>query len=109
MLDWLYDWLTSAIAWIWDTLKEAFLSLFDLIYDAALYVFNEMLRWIATAFEVIDPPQWLTDNNMGQLFSGLHPDIVYFVGQLGFASGFVMLGGAITFRMMRKLVTLFQW
>ncbi|MCP4262934.1 MAG: hypothetical protein GY774_36300 [Planctomycetes bacterium] len=104
MMDWLADTWQAFIDWCYDILEIVFTFLKDL----ALNVFELIMDGVVYVYSLLQPPDFLT-GGMQSLFSALHPDILYFLGQSGLSTGLAIYGAGVSFRLLRKLFTLGQW
>lgn len=100
----------SAFAqWVLSLVVKAFAALFDLLGDVLLACVDGFLHAIAVLYVAIPAPTFLQGSSLQSLFGGISPDVLYFFGVFNIGPGITLLGAGFGFRMMRKIVTLFQW
>lgn len=102
------DWLTDVFQGFVDWLHDLFLMLLNFLKDLFLFVFEMLMDGIVYMFTKFQPPVFLT-NGVGTLFEAVPSDILYFLNMSAFSTGLAIFGAGVSFRMLRKLVTLGQW
>lgn len=105
MISWLTGWWTEFKNWmqgLWDDFVE-FLT------DLPKIVLEGILDAVATVIEAIPVPEFLQTGGLSAVMAALPDSIQYFLLMSYFAQSLAIIGLAFSFRMARKLVTLFQW
>jgi hypothetical protein len=102
--NWFLDLYDDLKDFLMDILKEVF----EFIKDIALNVFELLLQGVVFVLSSIPVPDFLT-TGIDTLASGLHPSVLWMLGQTGFAQGLAIFGAGVMFRMTRKVFTLGQW
>ncbi|MCG7553292.1 hypothetical protein [Pseudoalteromonas sp. Of11M-6] len=102
------DWLIAT----WQALVEWFYGVCLFVINAlmwlSLQVFSLILEGFRHVFSMIEPPDFIQGGISG--FSSAIPnDVAYLLGVTGFADALAIIGLGYTFRLTRKLLTLFQW
>lgn len=105
MIAWLEGWWASFIGW----LGQYWSDFVEFLQDLPKLVLDGVLGAIATVIEAIPVPSIAATNGLASVMGSLDPSIQYFLLQSGMVDGLAILGLGFTFRMTRKLVTLFQW
>lgn len=103
------DWLSSITAWVIALVKAIWSDFTDFLNDFWILVAETVLTAIAATIASIPAPAFLSSYSLGGLLSDLPSSLLYFVGHLQIPEAFALLGMGFTFRMVRKLITLFQW
>lgn len=101
--------LTAFAAWVLSLVQSVFTSVWDLITDLAIGVADLFFSALAALIVAIPAPSFLQSVNLQQSFASITGDVLYFLGVFNIGPGIALLGSAFGFRMLRKVVTLFQW
>ena len=94
--------------WLFGLVQDAFSALLDLLKDVFIAILELVLTAIGTALSAIPVPEFLT-HGMQSILNGLGGDVTWLLGQSGLAAGLAIVGAGYGFRLVRKIVTLFQW
>lgn len=100
--------LTEFTDWLVTLVKDFFAALWTFLVDLVIGLVDLVLGAIVGILSLIPLPDFLT-HGLADVFSNLDPGIVFFINKLGVFTGFAILGGAYVFKLVRKLVTVFQW
>ncbi|EHP38864.1 minor coat protein [Cupriavidus basilensis OR16] len=101
--------LNAFATWLLGLFGKAFAALWDLCSDLFINVADLFFQALAALIVAIPAPTFLSNYTLQSLFTGFSSDILYFVGVFRITEGIALLGVAFGFRMLRKVVTLFQW
>lgn len=104
LLDWLAEMWQGFINWCYEIL----IFILDAFLWLSLQVFEKMLQGFRFIFSTIDPPQFI-QNGLGQFTALIPNDIGYLLSATGFDNALGIIGVGYTFRLTRKVLTLFQW
>ena len=104
LLDWLYEQWQAFINWCYEIL----IFILDALMWVALQVFEKVLEGFRYIFAMIDPPQFI-QSGISQFSGAIPPEVGYLLGSTGFAEALGIIGLGYTFRLTRKVLTLFQW
>lgn len=104
LLDWLAEQWQGFIDWCY----EIILFVINAFMWLVLQTFERMLEGFRFIFAMIDPPQFI-QGGISQFTAGISSDIGYFLGATGFDAALGIIGIGYTFRLTRKVLTLFQW
>lgn len=94
--------------WLLGLVKKIFGALWDFVVDAAIAIFSGIVDAFASAVAAIPVPDWLA-NGLQSIYGQLDGALLYYLSQAGFPQALAILGAGYGFRMLRKIVTLFQW
>lgn len=97
------------IEWLVGLVGKLFTEVWDFFYDIFVYILEALLGSFATVFESIPAPAFLSSYSLGNLFSALPSDLLYFIAFFNLPVAFSILLAGFSFRMLRKVSTLFQW
>lgn len=103
-IDWLAQQWQAFIDWCY----EIIIFILNAFMWLALQTFERLLEGFRFVFAMIDPPQFI-QSGISALTSGIPSDIGYLLGATGFSDALALIGLGYTFRLTRKVLTLFQW
>ncbi|MCA3182635.1 MULTISPECIES: DUF2523 family protein [unclassified Cupriavidus] len=101
--------ISAFAAWLLGLFVKLFAALWDIVNDLMIAGADGLLSALATLLSAVPAPTFLQNVNLQTLFNGLGADVLYFVGVFNIGAGIALLGSGFAFRMLRKVVTLFQW
>jgi len=103
-------WFNDLTTWLVQLVQSFFSALGDFLHDLILWPVIQIFAAIAAAFNALPLPSFMTGGvTFGGLFSGLPTYALFFIGQMHFDQAFAIVGAGVTFRLIRKAVTLGQW
>jgi len=94
--------------WLVDLVKSIFSAVWDFIIDIVVSLVESVLHAILSLISAIPVPAFARDG-LSSAFSAIPPEVWFFAGHFRLGECFAILGSAVTFRLARKAVTLFQW
>lgn len=104
-MEWLLkltNWLAALISGLWSDFTEFLhdwgLNLLEMLTDFAVEVVNGL-----------PVPDFLDGLSLCGYLNAAGPIVGWAMGAMHIPEGMALIGGAIVFRMLRKLLTLFQW
>ena len=100
--------LNDFTTWLLQLITKFFSALWDFVVDAFVNALDLLLSAVVGLLGLIPVPDALSQG-LQSFFAGVDPGIIYLVNALGVFAGFAMIGAAYGFRLVRKVVTLFQW
>lgn len=103
------DWLKSLSDWIVELVKSIFRFIKDVLYDTAVYIFKQVLEVVRFIVDSLPVADFLQTYNLQALWDSLHPTIKFFATTIGIPQGLLFIAAAVGVRLIRKLLTLFQW
>ena len=103
------DWLASVTTWLISLVKAIWSDFVDFLNEFWIDIAETILDAIAATIAAIPSPAFLDSYSLSALFGDLPSSLLYFVGHLRLPEAFALIGMGFTFRMIRKLITLFQW
>jgi len=101
--------LSAFAAWIYGVFAAIFTALWDFVGDALIAAADLFFQALAGLVVSIPAPSFLASASLQSAFSGMSGDVLYFLGVFQIGPGIALLGSAFGFRMLRKVLTLFQW
>lgn len=102
-------WLGDLTAWLKDAIVKLFNAFVDLFKDLLIFGIEKLLDLFATIVEAIQMPDFFNGTSICGLLGQGGPVMSWVMGILHLPEAFVMLAAAVTFRLLRKALTLFQW
>lgn len=103
------DWLDKISRFFKDLFSSALNAILELLKDIILWFVEGFLNGIAYVLDLIPAPTFLPNNWLGELIGQLPSFALYVVSNINFGTALLIIGAGFTFRMLRKVVTLFQW
>jgi len=100
--------LAEFTTWLLGLITKAVNAVFDVVVDALIKVLDLLLGAVVALLSAIPVPASLSAG-MQSLWSTLDPGILWVLNSMGLPACLAMLGTAYGFRLIRKVVTLFQW
>lgn len=104
LIDWFAEQWQAFIDWVY----ELIIFLLNGLMWLALQTFERLLEGFRFIFAMIEPPQFI-QGGISTLTSAIPPDVGYLLGATGFSDALALIGLGYTFRLTRKVLTLFQW
>lgn len=101
--------LSSFATWLLGLFGKLFSAAWDLFSDLAINIADLVLTAVAALIAAIPAPAFLQSVSLQQSFASISGDVLYFLAVFNIGPGIALLGSAFGFRMLRKVVTLFQW
>lgn len=101
--------MTAFAEWLFGIIKKAFDAFWVFVKDAAVEVFDLLLSAVVTVLGALPVPSFMQGNGLSPILSGISQDVWFFASHFKFAECFAVLGAAVSFRLVRKAITLFQW
>lgn len=102
--NWLREIIESVLMWI----VALFQSIFQWFEDMLLNLFEKILAALRFVIEQIPMPDIL-QYSLQDLISYVPPELMYFLNVSGISQAFMYISMGVTFRLVRKFATLFQW
>lgn len=95
--------------WLLSLFVKVFVAIWDLFGDLVIALADAFLQALAALVSALPAPTFLTQYSLQSAFSQMSGDILFFLTVFNIGPGIAMLGSGFAFRMLRKVVTLFQW
>jgi hypothetical protein len=103
------DWLTDLKNWLLGVLHDLWDAWTGFYHDMSLQLIKTVFQAVGQIAKTIPVPQWMSQYSVGTLLGQLDPSLGYFVDRIGLGAGIGLLGLGYAFRVVRKVVTAFQW
>lgn len=94
--------------WLLGLVKALFEPAWDFLKDFLVEAFDLVLQAVAAIIAAIPVPGFIT-SGLGPLLAAIPADVWFFAGHFRLGECFAVLGVGATFRLTRKVATLFQW
>lgn len=108
-LQWWLDFCMGFWEWLIDMLQALFEAGVELLKDASINLLSNGADFIAYAIESIPVPDFVQQNAIGTLMGQAGPVVGWVASTLMLPEALTMIAAAFAFRMLRKVLTLFQW
>jgi Protein of unknown function (DUF2523) len=105
---WLGAKIDAVLAWARELVVSGFEALLGLLKDAVIWVIDGFGGVTTALLGGISVPASV-QSGLGGLFAGLPPSILWGAGELGIPQCLAIIGAAYVVRLVRIVVTLFQW
>lgn len=102
---WLEDltnWFRGLVQKLWEAI-EAFFN------DLIIFAIEKLLDLVATAFESLPVPEFITQHTIGSLLASAGPTVGWFLQTFKISEGMAFFAAAAVFRISRKILTLGKW
>lgn len=96
------EFLRKQVERLWDAIVVFF-------KDLVLFAIDQMLQLVSLVVEMLPVPEFLEQNSLNVMLGKAGPVVGWFVQTFRVGECFAMISVAITFRMMRKILTLGKW
>lgn len=103
------EWLSSLTDWFVVLFQGLWNDGLEFLNDFWIGIIQQILSLIADVIVSIPVPSFLANYSLGQLISLMPVDVLYFVSYLRLPEAFGVIGVGVSFRLTRKVLTLFQW
>jgi len=100
--------LQEFTTWLLSLVVKVFAALWDFVADAFINILDLLLSAVVGLISLIPLPAFIS-GGLQSLFSSLDPGILYLITSAGLPLGLGFIGAAYVFKLIRKVVTLFQW
>lgn len=100
--------MTDFAKWLFDLIKAIFKTAWDFIIDLLVEGVDLILQAVAGIIAAIPVPSFIS-SGLGPLLGSIPSDVWFFAGHFRLTECFAVLGLGATFRLTRKVATLFQW
>lgn len=108
MIDGIIEAINAFAEWLWGLVKDLVDAVVELLRDLVVWALDGVLGALAAIIAAIPVPSFV-QVGLGDILSGVHPMIGYFASGLNIGAGLSLLAAGFAFRMLRKVLTLFQW
>jgi hypothetical protein len=100
--------LAEFTAWLIGLVKAVFTALWDFLVDVFVNAVDLVVSALVGLVSAVPVPQFMADG-LQSIYGAIDPAIGYILTATGVPIGLSMIGTAYGFRLVRKIVTLFQW
>lgn len=101
--------LSSFASWLMSLATKAFGAIWDLLTDLLINALDLFLTALSSLIIAIPAPDFLAGHALQDVFAQMSGDVLFFMSAFNVGPGIALLGSGFAFRMVRKVVTLFQW
>lgn len=103
------EWLSGLTDWFVVLFQGLWNDGIEFLNDFWIGIVQQILSLIANMIVSIPVPSFIANYSLGQLILSIPPDVLYFVSYLRLGESFALIGAGVSFRLGRKVLTLFQW
>lgn len=101
--------LSALTTWLGDQIKAVWGFFVTFMKDLVIFSIASALELVKVIVEALPPPTFLTDLAICTILSDAGPWAQWAIGTFRLAEGFAILTAALVFRLLRVVLTLFQW
>lgn len=102
--------LDGLVTWLIDLVKSIFIAIWDFIKDIFLAILDGILIVVASLLAALPSPSFISQSDwLAALLSPLPPFALFVIGNLRIPEALAIIASGVSFRLLRKLATLFQW
>lgn len=102
-------WLDDLTAWIWKVLIMVFEALVDLINDSFVRGLEMVLSVVLYVLSKMPLPEFMQNTSIGQILSSGGSTVMWFAEIFQLGPSLVMIGIAMVFFLLRRVLTLGIW
>jgi len=102
-------WLTDLTKWLWNALKEFFSALVDFFNDLFVLVLDQICDALLYVLGMIPLPEFMENNSIGSMLARAGSTILWFAELFQIGPSMVMIGVAIIFYLVRRVLTVGIW
>lgn len=103
------EWLTEFTAWISGLIIDLWLDFTDWFSELWISIVDTVLTAFAVSVSQIPVPAFMQTYSMDVLIHHFPDSVAYFISYLRLPEAFALISAGLTFRLVRKVITLFQW
>lgn len=102
-------WLDDLTDWFRDTFIALFKALIDLLGDMVVSVVKTVFDLIIVILDALPVPDFISQYGICGLLAQAGPTVAWVVQTFKIAEGMTIFVAALAFRLLRKILTAFQW
>lgn len=99
--------LTEFTTWLLNLVKEWWSTFWTFVSDAGINLLDMLGSAVISLIGAIPVP--FSGNSLATLWGALDPGVMWVLVAIGVPQALGLFGAAYAFRLVRKVVTLFQW
>jgi|LNAP01.1.fsa_nt_gb hypothetical protein len=105
----LAGWLDDLTAWLWKVLIAVFEALFDLIGDSFVRGFEMVATVVLYVLSKMPLPEFMQGQSIGSMLANGGGTVLWFADVFQLGPSMVMIGVAIVFYLLRRVLTIGIW
>ncbi len=102
-------WLTDLTQWIWDTIKEVFQAFTDFVEDFFVHGFEHLLNLVLFILALLPLPEFMQGQSIGSMLGNAGSTVLWFADIFQIGPSMVLIGVAIVFYLLRRILTIGIW
>lgn len=103
------QWLSGLTDWFVVLFRGLWLDFIEFANDFWIGIIDQLLSILSSAINSIPVPSFFAHYSVANLLGSLPSDVLFFAYYLRLSEAFAIIGAAVSFRIARKVLTLFQW
>lgn len=102
-------WLTDLSQWFWGVVISIFEAIVPMVHDAFVWGLEQLLSLVVMAVNLVGAPTFLAGYSLNTLFAAAGPTFGWLATTFRIGDCLAIIGAGYAFRLVRKVLTLFQW
>ena len=102
-------WLSGFTDWIVELVRGIWSDSIEFVQDFFISIVDQLLTLIADSIAVLPVPDFVQNYSIGMILGYFPNEVLYVVMYLRLPECMAIISAGFAFRMIRKVVTLFQW
>lgn len=103
------DWIDDLTNWLREQLQSLWDGFVEFMTDFIVMMIEGATDTVLAIIDLLPVPDFLATYSLCALLNAAGPEVGYFLQTFRIAEGLALLAAGYGFRLLRKLLTLFQW
>lgn len=109
VVGWFQGSVTDTLQWVWSLIKACFGAGVNFVEHLGLKLMGLVLQAAYDLVDAIPVPAAISNGTIGDYLGSAGSSVAWLSGQLRLGQCFAVIGAALAFRLLRKVLTLGQW
>ncbi len=102
-------WLDDLTAWIWKVVKLVFDAFMDFVNDLFVRTLEQVLTLVLLVLKLLPLPDFMKGQSIGSMLANGGSTILWFADLFQIGPSIVLIGVAMVFYLLRRVLTLGIW
>ncbi len=103
------DWIDDFKAWLWNLVLKIFDTLWDMVIASVVRTFKMLTELILYVLSKLPLPEFMQNTSLGDMLSKGGNTVMWFAQLFQLGPSMVMIGIAIVFYLLRRVLTIGIW
>jgi hypothetical protein len=103
------DWIDDFKAWLWNLVLTIFDTLWDMVIASVVRTFKMLTELILYVLSKLPLPEFMQNTSLGDMLSKGGNTVMWFAQLFQLGPSMVMIGIAIVFYLLRRVLTIGIW